>query len=134
MVLFWCLRQCWIRWIDFYIGKGKKGILETDISWTRVYTLGIENFPPIWVSAKGIYELQNYQSGQRGIYDLQNYQSGQRVYMMCKIIKSGQWVYMICKIINLGNGYIWFAKLSIWAKKLNVSDQHDTLFWSRHMG
>jgi hypothetical protein len=29
-----------------------------------------------------------------GIYDLQNYQSG-------------QWVYMICKIINPGKGYIY---------------------------
>lgn len=105
MVLFWCLMQCWIRWIDFIIGEGKKGILETGISWTRVYTQALKNF---------------LQSGYV-----------QRVYMSCKIINPGNgyiWfaklsfratgIYDLQKIINLGNGYIWFAKLSIQATRM----------------
>jgi hypothetical protein len=52
---------------------------------------------------KGYIWVAKLSIGAKGIYELQNYQLGQRVYM-------------ICKIINPGKGYIWFAKLSIWAK------------------
>ncbi len=104
MVLFWCLMQCWIRWIHFNIGRGKKEF------WKRISAAQgcIPRHCKISSNlgkCKGYIWVAKLSIQAKGICDLQNYESGQRVYL-------------ICKSINLGKGYIWFAKLSIWAKEI----------------
>jgi hypothetical protein len=125
VVLFWCPMQCWVRWIDFNIGKGKK-----KESWKRI-SAGHGCIPThrkissnlgkckgyIWVvaklsiQAKGIYDLQKNINPSNGyIWFAKSYQSRQWVYMICKkLLIRAMGIYDLQNIINPGNGYIWFA-------------------------